>query len=86
MKIRFNWILQCILQASNNFPPKVLFTDSNLAIIAAVQVIYLQTHYLLCIYYLLENIKKKVKSKLQGNMASNFIEDFYTIRNSHSEE
>jgi hypothetical protein len=33
----FNWIFQCTLQASNNLPPKVLFTNSDPAIIAAVQ-------------------------------------------------
>ncbi|CAB5122928.1 unnamed protein product [Rhizophagus irregularis] len=56
----FNWILQCTLQASNNLAPKVLFTDSDLAIIAAVQ--------------------------LRGDMASSFVKDFYTMRNSYSEE
>ena len=60
----FNWILQCTLQATNNLPPKVLFTDSDPAIIAAVQVVYPQTRHLLCIYHLLENVKKKAKSKL----------------------
>ena len=60
----FNWILQYTLQATNDLLPKVLFTDSDPAIIAAVQVVYPQTRYLLCIYHLLENIKKKAKSKL----------------------
>ncbi|CAB4422545.1 unnamed protein product [Rhizophagus irregularis] len=56
----FNWILQCTLQASNNLASKILFTDSDPAIIAAVQ--------------------------LRGDMASSFVEDFYTMRNSYSEE
>ncbi|CAB4377221.1 unnamed protein product [Rhizophagus irregularis] len=73
-------------QSSNNLPPKVLFTDSDPAIIAAVQVVYPQTCHLLCIYHLLENVKKKAKSKLRGDMVSNFVEDFYTMRNSYSEE
>ncbi|PKY34663.1 hypothetical protein RhiirB3_454604 [Rhizophagus irregularis] len=33
----FNWILECTLQATNKLQPKVLFTDSDPAIIAAVQ-------------------------------------------------
>ena len=82
----FNWILQCTLQATNNLLPKVLFTDSDPAIIAAVQVVYLQTRYLLCIYHLLENVKKKAKSKLRGEAASSFVTDFYTMRNSYSEQ
>ena len=82
----FNWIFQCILQASNNLLPKVLFTDSDPAIIAAVQVVYSQTRYLLCIYHLLENVKKKAKSKLRGDMVKSFVTDFYIMRNSYSEE
>src|SRR5215469_7027667 len=59
----FNWILQYTLQAANNLPPKILFTDSDPAIIAAVQEVYPQTRHLLCIYHLLENVKKKARSK-----------------------
>ena len=82
----FNWILQCTLQATNNLPPKVLFTDSDLAIIAAIQAVYPQTRHLLCIYHLLENVKKKAKSKLRGEAASSFVTDFYAMRNSYNEE
>src|SRR3954466_5243126 len=82
----FNWILQCTLQASNNLSSKVLFTDSDPAIIAAIQVVYPQTCHLLCVYHFLENVKKKAKSKLRGNMVASFVEDFYIIRNSYSEE
>ncbi|CAB4420234.1 unnamed protein product [Rhizophagus irregularis] len=82
----FNWILQCTLLATNDFPPKVLFTDSDPAIIAAVQVVYPQTRHLLCVYHLFENVKKKAKSKLRGDIVSSFVSDFYAMRNSHSEE
>ena len=82
----FNWIFWCTLQATNNLLPKVLFTDSDLAIIAAVQVVYPQTRHLLCIYHFLENVKKKAKSKLRGESASSFVTDFYTMRNSYSED
>ncbi len=74
------------MQATNNLPPKVLFTDSDPAIIAAVQVVYPQTRHLLYVYHLLENVKKKAKFKLQGEAASSFVTDFYTIRNSYSEQ
>jgi len=82
----FIWILQCTLQATNNLPPKVLFTDSDPAIIAAIQAVYPQTRHLLCIYHLLENVKKKAKSKLRGEAASSFVTDFYAMRNSYNEE
>ncbi|CAG8854307.1 35963_t:CDS:2, partial [Gigaspora margarita] len=57
---------------------------SDPAIIAAIQTIYSQTHHLLCIYFIAENIKK-AKSKLHGDMVKNFVNDFYRIRNSHNQ-
>ena len=33
----YEWVLKCTLQASNNHPPKVFFTDGDPAMIAAVQ-------------------------------------------------
>jgi hypothetical protein len=32
----YNWILQCTLEATSNLLPVVLFTDGDLAMIAAV--------------------------------------------------
>ena len=82
----FNWIFQYILQATNNLLPKVLFTDSDLAIIATIQVVYPQTYHLLYIYHLLEKVKKKAKFKLWDEAVSSFVTNFYTMRNSYSEE
>src|ERR1044071_7872552 len=79
----YDWILNCTLQASNNHSSKVLFTNEDPAMITAVQSIYTQTRHLLCIYHLLENIKKKVKSQLQGDNIKNFMLDFYIIRNNY---
>ena len=39
----FDQIFQCILQASNNLLPKVIFTDSDPALIATVQITYPKT-------------------------------------------
>jgi hypothetical protein len=81
----YNWILKCTLEAINNLSPVVLFTDSDLAMIAAVQITYPQTQHLMCIYHITENVKKKAKSKLRGEMINNFIEDFYHMRNSYTQ-
>jgi hypothetical protein len=81
----YNWILQCTLETTSNLSPVVLFTDGDLAIIAAVQMTYPQTQYLLCIYHITENVKKKAKSKLHGGMIDNFIEDFHHMRNSYTQ-
>ncbi|CAB5185493.1 unnamed protein product [Rhizophagus irregularis] len=72
----YNWILCYILEATHIFPA-VLFTDEDLAMNAAIQVVYPQICYLLCIYHITENIKKKARSKLYGEMVYNFIKDFY---------
>src|SRR6266498_3255231 len=72
----YSWILQCILEATDNLSPIILFTDSDLEIVAAIQVVYPETRHLLCIYHIVENVKKKAKSKLYGEMVKSFVEDF----------
>ncbi|CAB5113758.1 unnamed protein product [Rhizophagus irregularis] len=79
------WILQCTLKVTNNFSPRVLYTDGNTVMLAAVQIVYPQTRHLLCIYHIAENIKKKAKALLCNDMVQNFIEDFYHMRNSYTE-
>ena len=46
---------------------------------------YSETHHLLCIYHISENVKKKAKSKLHGKIVKSFVEDFYHMRNSYNE-
>ncbi|CAB4421574.1 unnamed protein product [Rhizophagus irregularis] len=41
------WILQCTLKVKNNLSPHVLYTDSDPAMLAAVQIVYPQTRHLL---------------------------------------
>ena len=54
----YSWILQCILKATGNISPIILFTNYDLGMIVAVQVINPTTHHLLCIYHIVENVKK----------------------------
>ncbi|CAB4407072.1 unnamed protein product [Rhizophagus irregularis] len=79
------WILQCTLKVTNNLSPRVLYTDGDPAMLAAVQVVYPQTRHLLCIYHIVENIKKKAKALLHNDMVQNFIKDFYYMHNSYTE-
>lgn len=81
----YSWILRCTLEATDNLSPLILFTDSDPGMIAAIQVVYPGTRHLLCIYHIIENVKKKAKSKLHGEMIKSFIEDFYHMRNSYNE-
>jgi hypothetical protein len=81
----YSWILQCTLEATNNLSPIVLFTDCDPGMIAAVQVIYPTTRHLLCIYHIIENVKKKARSKLRGEMVKSFVKDFCCMRNSYNQ-
>ncbi|EXX69173.1 hypothetical protein RirG_098420 [Rhizophagus irregularis DAOM 197198w] len=80
------WILQCTLKVTNNLSPYVLYTDSDPVMLAAVQVVYSQTHHLLCMYLPhCRKYKKKAKALLRNDMVQNFIEDFYHMYNSYTE-
>ncbi|CAB4421546.1 unnamed protein product [Rhizophagus irregularis] len=46
------WILQCTLKVKNNLSPHVLYTDSDPAMLAAVQIVYPQTRHLLYFYHM----------------------------------
>ncbi|CAG8757911.1 6634_t:CDS:2 [Rhizophagus irregularis] len=46
------------------FANNTMNSDEDLAMIAAIHIIYLQTRHLLCIYHISKNIKKKARSKL----------------------
>ncbi len=81
----YSQILQCILEATDNLPPIILFTDSDPEMVAAIQIVYPKTRHLLCIYHIVENVKKKAKSKLHGEMVKSFVEDFYHMRNSYNQ-
>ena len=63
----------------------MLYTDGDLAMLAAVQVVYPQTRHLLCIYHITENVKKKAKFMLRAEMVEDFVKDFYHMRNSYSQ-
>ncbi|CAG8751935.1 473_t:CDS:2 [Cetraspora pellucida] len=60
--------------------------DPEYVVIPRLKVVYPQTQHLLCIYHIGENIKKKAKSKLHGNAVKNFVNDFYRMRNSFTQE
>src|SRR3989442_1381323 len=80
-QLAYEWIFQYELESVNNVHPKVIFTDGDPAVIAAIYIVYFQARHLLCIYHIVENVKKKVKSKLCVDLVMKFVEDFYHMRN-----
>ncbi len=53
--------------------------------VVAIQVVYPETRHLLCIYHIVENVKKKAKSKLHNEMVKSFVKDFYHMKNSYNQ-
>src|SRR5256885_14321288 len=82
---RYEMALCLFVGIDNNFKTRVLAQALTKyetladypAMIAAVQTMYPQTQHLLYIYHISENIKKKAKAKLHGEMINNFVQDFY---------
>ena len=64
---------------------RVLVTDGDPAVNAAVMVQFPDTFYMHCIWHISQNLPKQLKGKL-GSEFSNFMKDFYTARNSLKEE
>ena len=70
----YSQILQCILKATDNLSPIVLFTDSDSGMIVTIQIMYPEIRHLLCIYHIFKNVKKKAKSKLYDEMVKSFVQ------------
>ena len=59
----FTWVLQ-ELKNSCDIIPTVLYSDADSALISAVKMNYLETHYFFCIFHIDLNLRKKLKGKL----------------------
>jgi hypothetical protein len=80
----YKWILECTKNATMT-EPLVFVTDADPAMDAAIAQIYETTYSVHCIYHISENLPKNVKSKL-GDQYENFVQSFFSCRNSLSEE
>ncbi|CAB4396846.1 unnamed protein product [Rhizophagus irregularis] len=84
-KETYQWILECLLHATNGLAPRVLFTDADAGIIAAIHETLLSTKHNYCIWHLWKNLEKNLKGKLR-NKYSDFIKEWNKCQNSFSEE
>ena len=66
-ELTFAWVLQ-ELKNSCDIVPKVLYTDADLALIAAVRNNYQDTHHLHCIFHIDLNLRKKLKGNYVINL------------------
>src|SRR5256884_3202649 len=77
------WILECLLSATN-LAPNVLFTDADPAMVAAIHESLPTTKHNYCIWHIRKNLDKNLKGKLHGEY-SNFVTAWNKCRNSFSE-
>ncbi|CAB5366255.1 unnamed protein product [Rhizophagus irregularis] len=84
-KETYQWILECLLHATNGLAPRVLFTDAYAGMIAAIHETLPSTKHNYCIWHLRKNLEKNLKGKLR-NKYNDFIKEWNKCRNSFSEE
>ena len=82
-KESYQWILECLLSATN-LAPNVIFTDADPAMVAAIHESLPTTKHNYCIWHIRKNLDKNLKGKLHGEY-SNFVTAWNKCRNSFSE-
>ncbi|CAG8597395.1 9900_t:CDS:2 [Cetraspora pellucida] len=60
----YQWILECLLRATNGLVPKILFTDANPAMTVAIYETIPSTKHNYCIWHIHKNLEKNLKGKL----------------------
>ena len=66
----FQWILDCILRGTNCLFPKVIFTDGDLAMAAAIKAKLPDTHHCICLFHVNQNFIKQLKGKLRNEFTT----------------
>ena len=84
MQFSYEQVYQCVKEATG-ISPRILITNRNPAVNAAVIVQYSNTFHMHCIWHISQNLSKQLKGKLSSSF-NNFIKDFYTARNSLKEK
>ena len=82
-KETYQWILECLLCATN-LAPNVLFTDADPAMVAAIHESLPTTKHNYCIWHIRKNLEKNLKGKLCGEY-SKFVAAWNKCQNCFSE-
>jgi hypothetical protein len=83
-KETYQWILECLLSATDNLAPNVLFTDADPAMVSAVHEMLPSTKHNYCIWHLRKNLDKNLRGRLLKNY-NNFVKAWNECRNSFTE-
>jgi hypothetical protein len=84
-KETYQWILECLLSATDNLAPNVLFTDADPAMVSAIHETLPSTKHNYCIWHLRKNLDKNLKGRLRKNY-NEFVKAWNKCRNSFSED
>ncbi|CAG8804448.1 7631_t:CDS:2, partial [Dentiscutata erythropus] len=76
-----SWIFQNIKNATRNAVPRVIFTDADLAVSAAICDEFPTTKSLHCMFHISQNLFSNLKSCL-GDQYNEFIQNFYEMQKS----
>ena len=80
----YEWVFKCVKDATG-LVPKVFVTDGDPAVNGAVIAQFPGTFHMHCIWHISQNLPKNLKGTLGSNF-TNFMKDFYIMRNSITEE
>src|SRR4051794_6016765 len=58
---------ECLLSATDNLAPNVLFTDADLAMVSAIHEMLSSTKHNYCIWHLRKNLDKNLRGQLRKN-------------------
>jgi hypothetical protein len=83
-KETYQWILECLLSATDNLAPNVLFTDADPAMVSAIHETLPSTKHNYCIWHLRKNLDKNLRGRLRKNY-NGFVKAWNKCRNSFSE-
>lgn len=83
-KETYQWILECLLSATNNLAPNVIFTDADPAMVSAIHETMPSTKHNYCIWHLRRNLDKNLRGQLRKNY-NEFVKEWNKCRNSFSE-
>ena len=84
-KDNFEWLFQSLLKATGELMPRLLYTDADPAMIAAVNSSWPGTKHHFCLFHIRKNLEKHFLGKYRDKKWNKFFATFCRARNSRVE-
>ncbi|CAG8806079.1 26595_t:CDS:2, partial [Gigaspora margarita] len=81
----YMWVLNKLLEATNNVAPITIYSDCDTGLGPAIETVFPNTRYLNCIFHIFQNIKKHLMHSLESQFAE-FQNEFFSCRNTLFQE